>query len=250
VLEVAVNIGGTFTDLAVYDLRSGAMQFGKVLTTPADPSLGVRDALDASAVRLDEASAFIHGTTVAINTVIEHTGARTALITTRGFRDVLELGRGNRPQRYNVYFQRLEPLVPREWRFEITERISSQGEVLTPPQLDEIDGIVAALEADRIEAVAICLLNSYRNPAHEVTVAEALRARWPGRTVSGSHLLSREFREYERTSTAVVNAYHSWSSNTASAWISEEDTADAASRHRAGRAQADAIPRPRRRRIA
>ena len=91
-LEVAVDIGGTFTDLAVYDLQSGAMQFGKVLTTPADPSLGVRDALDASAVRLAAGSAFIHGTTVAINTVIERTGARTALITTRGFRDVLEIG--------------------------------------------------------------------------------------------------------------------------------------------------------------
>ncbi|HZS03199.1 MAG TPA: hydantoinase/oxoprolinase family protein [Chloroflexota bacterium] len=205
--EIAVDIGGTFTDLALYDLQSGAMHFGKVLTTPADPSLGVRDALDASAVHLAEASAFIHGTTVAINTVIEHTGARTALITTRGFRDVLELGRGNRPQSYNIYFQRLEPLVPREWRFEITERISGQGEALTPPRLDELDAIVAALEADQIEAVAICLLNAYRNPAHEVAVAEALRARWPGRPVSVSHLLSREFREYERTSTAVVNAY-------------------------------------------
>jgi N-methylhydantoinase A len=205
--EVAVDIGGTFTDLAVYDLQSGAMQFGKVLTTPADPSLGVRDALDAAAVRLDAASAFIHGTTVAINTVIEHTGARTALITTRGFRDVLELGRGNRPQSYNIYFQRLEPLVPREWRFEITERISGQGEVLTPPRLDELDAIVAALAVAQIEAVAICLLNAYRNPAHEEAVAEALRLRWPGKPVSVSHLLSREFREFERTSTAVVNAY-------------------------------------------
>ncbi len=111
--EIAVDIGGTFTDLAVYDLQSGAMQFGKVLTTPADPSGGVRDALDAAAVRVAEGSAFIHGTTVAINTVIEHTGARTALVTTRGFRDVLELGRGNRPQSYNIYFQRLDPLVPR-----------------------------------------------------------------------------------------------------------------------------------------
>src|SRR5437868_1015156 len=183
------------------------MEFGKVLTTPADPSAGVAHAIAADAVPLDAASAFIHGTTVAINTVIEHTGARTALITTRGFRDVLELGRGNRPQSYNIYFQRLDPLVPREWRFEITERMSAQGEVLTPPQLDELDGVVAALQADAIEAVAICLINAYRNPAHEVAVAEALRARWSRGPISSSHLLSREFREFERTSTAVINAY-------------------------------------------
>jgi len=207
VLEVAVDIGGTFTDLAVYDLDRGTMAFGKVLTTPADPSAGVAHALAADAVPLDAANAFIHGTTVAINTVIEHTGARTALITTRGFRDVLELGRGNRPQSYNIYFQRLDPLVPREWRLEIAERISAQGEVLTPLAVDELDAIVTALEAERIEAVAICLINAYRNPAHEVALADALRARWPHGPISVSHLLSREFREFERTSTAVINAY-------------------------------------------
>src|SRR3954471_13981783 len=157
-LEIAVDIGGTFTDLAVYDLDSGAMTFGKVLTTPAEQSRGVGHALDAAAVPLDQASAFIHGTTVAINTVIEATGARTALITTRGFRDVLEIGRGNRPQSYNIYFQRLPPLVPRAWRFEITERISGKGEVLVPPHLDELEAIVPVLEQAQIEAVAISLL--------------------------------------------------------------------------------------------
>jgi N-methylhydantoinase A len=207
VLEVAVDIGGTFTDLAVYDLDSGALQFGKVLTTPADPSLGVRHTLAAAAVPLAEASAFIHGTTAAINTVIERTGARTALITTRGFRDVLELGRGNRPQSYNIYFQRFDPLVPREWRFELTERISGQGEVLTPPHLDELDGIVAELERTDIEAVAICFLHAYRNPAHEIAVAAALLERWSRGPISVSHALSREFREFERTSTTVINAY-------------------------------------------
>ncbi len=206
-LEVAVDIGGTFTDLAVFDRARGVMQFGKVLTTPADPAAGVTHALAAAAVPLDQATAFIHGTTVAINTVIERTGARTALITTRGFRDVLEIGRGNRPQSYNIYFQRLEPLVPRELRFEITERITGQGEVLIPPHLEELDAIVAALEAAEVEAVAICLLNSYRNPAHEIAVAAALRARWRRGPISVSHTPSREFREYERTSTTVVNAY-------------------------------------------
>src|SRR3954463_4972396 len=151
--EIAVDIGGTFTDLAVYDLESGGMQFGKVLTTPADPSLGVRDALDASAVRLAEASAFIHGTTVAINTVIEHTGARTALITTRGFRDVLELGRGNRPDPFDLFYRRLAPLAPRDQRFEISARVDAAGNELQPIVPEELDAILAQCKALGVEAI-------------------------------------------------------------------------------------------------
>jgi len=206
VIEIGVDIGGTFTDLAVYDAAADQMRFGKVLTTPDDPSRGVADALEAFDANPAEAAAFVHGTTLAINTVIEHTGANTALITTRGFRDILEIGRGNRPQSYNIYFKRFDPLVPRELRLEITERLNAQGEVLMPPKLEELDGIAATLEAHGVEAVAICLINAYRNPAHELTIAEALRRRWGG-VISISSDLSREFREYERTSTTVVNAY-------------------------------------------
>src|SRR5581483_10080964 len=206
-VEVGVDIGGTFTDLAVYDPSSGQMRFGKVLTTPRDPSAGVSHALDAFEVDVAGAAVFVHGTTLAINTVIERTGARTALITTRGFRDVLEIGRGNRPQSYNIYFKRLDPLVPRELRLELTERMSAQGEPLTAPRLDELDAIVTELDRREVEAVAICFINSYRNPAHEIEVAAALRARWPRGVVTASHELSREFREFERTSTTVVNAY-------------------------------------------
>lgn len=206
-IEVGVDIGGTFTDVAVYDVGSELMRFGKVLTTPDDPSRGVSDGLEAYGIDVADAAAFIHGTTIAINTVIEHTGARTALITTRGFRDVLEIGRGNRPQSYNIYFKRLDPLVPRELRYELTERMNAQGEPLTPPRLEELDGIAARLNAEGVEAVAICFLNAYRNPAHEAEVARALRERWPHGVISVSHELSREFREFERTSTVVVNAY-------------------------------------------
>jgi N-methylhydantoinase A len=148
-----------------------------------------------------------HATTVVTNAILEESGARAALITTRGFRDVLEIGRGNRPQSYNIYFKRLDPLVPRELRFEITERMDAHGQVLTSPQLDELDDIAEALRRHRVEAVAICLLNSYRNPTHEEEIAGALAARWPDGVISISSELSREFREYERTSTTVVNAY-------------------------------------------
>ncbi|HLG70746.1 MAG TPA: hydantoinase/oxoprolinase family protein [Chloroflexota bacterium] len=206
-IEIGVDIGGTFTDLAVYDPEADRMRFGKVLTTPGDPSLGVNDALETFGASPAEASAFVHGTTLAINTVIERTGARTALITTRGFRDSLELGRGNRPEAYNIYFKRLDPLVPRELRFELTERMNAQGEALTPPQLYELNGIVAQLRQQQVEAVAICFINSYRNPAHEIEVAKSLRERWPEGIISISSDLSREFREFERTSTTVVNAY-------------------------------------------
>src|SRR5581483_6880505 len=206
-VEVGVDIGGTFTDLAVYDPSSGQMRFGKVLTTPRDPSAGVSHALDAFEVDVAGAAVFVHGTTLAINTVIERTGARTALITTRGFRDVLEIGRGNRPQSYNITFKRLEPLVPRVLRFEISERMDAQGNTLIEPQIDELDDIVSQLDEQQVEAVAICLLNSYRNPAHERLIAAALAERWPRGVISVSSDLSREFREYERTSTTVVNAY-------------------------------------------
>ncbi len=206
-LEIGVDIGGTFTDLAVYKADTGEVCFGKVLTTPRDPAEGVRNALDRSGVDVAGARAFIHGSTIAINTVIERTGAKVALITTRGFRDVLEIGRGNRPYAYEITFKRLDPLVPRELRFELTERMSGKGEVITPPRLEELDDIVPRLRAEGVEAVAICFINSYRNPSHEELVARALRECWPEGIVTASYELSREFREFERTSTVVVNAY-------------------------------------------
>ncbi|MGH2391481.1 MAG: hydantoinase/oxoprolinase N-terminal domain-containing protein, partial [Chloroflexota bacterium] len=138
-MRVATDIGGTFTDLVRVDENTGELRSTKTSTTPARFEQGVLDALRKARTDPATISAFIHGTTIVINTLTERSGAVVGLITTRGFRDVLEIGRGNRPQSYNIYFQRLPPLVPREWRFELTERMSGQGAVLEPPHLDELD---------------------------------------------------------------------------------------------------------------
>lgn len=206
-LNLAVDIGGTFTDLAYFDPSKRKFFFEKVLTTPDDPSKGVANAIGASRVSVENTSTFIHGTTVAINAVIERQGAKTALLTTRGFRDVIEIGRGNRPESYNIYFRRLEPIVPRELRFEVSERIRADGKVLEPPNLSECDQVIEALRANRIEALAICFINSYKNPEHETIVGAYIAERWPEGIISLSHKLSQEYREFERTSTAVINAY-------------------------------------------
>jgi len=206
-LDLAIDIGGTFTDLAYFDRAKKTFFFDKVLTTPGDPSRGVADAIDNSGLKVEEVAAFIHGTTVAINAVIEKKGAQTALLTTRGFRDVLEIGRGNRPQSYNIYFRRLEPLVPRDLRFEITERMMADGSVLEPPNLSECDPIIQLLRAQKIEALAICFINSYKNPRHEMVVGRYISEKWPEGFVCLSQDLSNEYREFERTSTAVINAY-------------------------------------------
>ena len=205
--ELAIDIGGTFTDLAFFDPESKTMGFRKVLTTANDPSDGVASVINKSGISVSQIASFVHGTTAAINAVIERTGARTALLTTRGFRDVLELARGNRPEAYNIYFRRLEPLVPRELRFEIRERISGSGEILEQPDLTEAEKIVDALRASSIEALAICFINSYRNPENEIKVGSYISNLWPEGTVCTSNEISSEYREYERSSTTVVNAY-------------------------------------------
>jgi len=205
---VGIDIGGTFTDLAAYDSASGRFFFEKTSTTRA-PDEGAVDCLNKlgrAGFGVGSAGVLKHGTTVVINSILERRGARTALVTTDGFRDIIEIGRGNRPESFNLFFRRLAPLVPREFRFELRERMSAKGEILTPLDRDQLPGLVAELKAAGIEAVAICFLHSYRNPVHEREVAEYLSAHgsW---FVTTSHELSREFREYERTSTAVTNAF-------------------------------------------
>lgn len=205
---VGIDIGGTFTDLAAYDPASGRFYFEKTSTTPA-PDEGAVDCLNRAGVAgLDVAGADVlkHGCTVVINSLLERNGAKTALITTEGFRDILEIGRGNRPESFNLFFRRLAPLVPREFRFELTERTSSRGKVITALNADQLPPLVEKLKAAGIEAIAICFIHAYRNPAHERQVAEYLRGKgdW---FVTTSHELTREFREYERTSTVVVNAF-------------------------------------------
>ncbi len=203
--SIGVDIGGTFTDLVGY--RDGQMVLAKTLTTPSNPALGVANALELSGTSLSELDEFLHGSTMAINTVLERKGSKTALLTTQGFRDIYEIGRGNRPDAFDMNFQRPEPLVPRDLRYEIQERLNAQGQVVTPLNEAQLLDLAAQWQVNGIEAVAVCLLHAYANPAHEQRVGALLRAAYPDLFITLSHEILREFREYERTSTTVLNAY-------------------------------------------
>lgn len=209
--RLATDVGGTFTDLVAYDEARGRVVIGKSLTTPGDQSRGVIDCIRQAAERegLEPAatSFFVHGGTTVINAITERKGVRTALLTTRGFRDVLEIGRGNRPDLYNLQARSPEPYVPRRFRFEVTERMNAAGEVLT--ELDEADVREAARRCKEagIEAIAVVFLHSYVNPAHEERCAEILADMLPDVAITPSYRVSRQWREYERSNTAVLNAY-------------------------------------------
>lgn len=203
---VAVDIGGTFTDLAALDPESGQLRFSKSLTTPPNFEEGALDCVRMAAIDPGSIQVLRHGTTVVINALLERKGARTALLTTKGFRDILEIGRGNRPEAFNLFYHRLPPFVTRNHRYEIDERLDARGTVLRPLDREALPAIAARLKADGIEAVAVCLLHAWRNPVHEVEIGAYLREH-TGCFVSCSHEISREFREFERTSTVVLNAY-------------------------------------------
>ncbi len=205
-VRLAVDIGGTFTDLVAVDTVTGDVVRAKADTTP-DLSGGVLAALAGSGVPASSIGAFIHGTTVVINAVTERRGARTALVTTRGFRDVLEIGRANRPDLYNLSYAKPVPFVPRHLRFEITERMTHLGTVVQPAADAEVAALASELAACDVQAVAICLLHSWANPVHEERLVSTLRAKLPGVAVIASHEISGQWREYERTSTAVLSAY-------------------------------------------
>jgi len=202
---VGIDIGGTFTDLVGY--QDGAIVTSKCSTVPADPTEGVAQALRIAGCDVAALNELLHGSTIAINTVLEKSGAKTALITTAGFRDVYAIGRGNRPDAFNLFFHRPRPLVPRQLTFEVAERMNAAGEVLVPLDPAAIENLGQELAAQGVEAVAVCFLHSYANPAHEVAAGEVLRRRWPALFVTSSHEILREFREYERTSTTVLNAF-------------------------------------------
>jgi N-methylhydantoinase A len=202
---VGIDIGGTFTDLVGY--QDGAIVSAKTLTVPADPTVGAATALRLAACDVPAIRELLHGSTIAINTVLERSGAVTALVTTEGFRDVYALGRGNRPDAFNLDFHRPRPLVPRDLTFEVGERMNAAGEVLRPIDPDAMEALGRRLDALGIEAVAICFLHSYANPAHEITAGDVLRRRCPSIFITTSHEILREFREYERTSTTALNAF-------------------------------------------
>jgi N-methylhydantoinase A len=202
---VGVDIGGTFTDLV--GCVDGRIVTSKTSTVPADPTRGVADSLALAHCRMPEISELLHGSTIAINTVLERKGARTALITTRGFRDTYAIGRGNRIEAFNLFFHRPKPLIPRELTFEVTERMNAAGTVLKQLDESEVHALAKTLAAQNIEAVAVCFLHAYANPAHERRVGEILRAANPNLFVTLSHEIVREYREYERTSTTALNAF-------------------------------------------
>lgn len=205
--RLAADIGGTFTDIAMFDDRSGRLTFGKALSTPQRMVEGINHGVEKAGSNYASANLFLHGSTVAINTMLERTGAKTALITTEGFRDVYEIGRINRPDAYNLYFHKHVPLIERALCFEVKERVRADGEVLVP--LDEQALIALGDHIDKLgmNAVAIMFINCYANAAHEARAKEILAKRHPRLFVTASHELSQEYREFERCSTVAANAY-------------------------------------------
>lgn len=202
---VGVDIGGTFTDLVGH--VDGRIVTSKTSTVPSDPTRGIADALGLAGCDPRAMDEILHGSTVAINTVLERKGTPTALVTTRGFRDVYAIGRSNRIEAFNLFFKRPQPLVPRNLTFEVDERVLAGGDVLTPLEDTAVEALLPALDAAGVKAVAVCLLHAYANPAHERRVGEILRRARPDLFVTLSHEILREYREYERTSTTVLNAY-------------------------------------------
>lgn len=204
---VAVDIGGTFTDMVAFDEHTNRISYTKSPTSYGNFVDGILECFGKSGIALHETDLINHGTTLVINALIQRRGARTALVTTRGFRDVLEIARGNRPDPFDLYYQRQEPLVPRDMRFEVTERISSTGEVVQALDETELAPLARLLQNAGVEAVAVFFMNSYVNPAHEDRAAEILNRLLPDVFVTTSTSLSREWYEYERASTVAANAF-------------------------------------------
>lgn len=205
--SVAVDIGGTFTDLVAYDDENRTVIFTKSPTTYGNFVDGVLDCFAKAKLEPRQASLVNHGTTLVINALIQRKGARAALVTTQGFRDVLEIARGNRPDPFDLHYRRDEPLIPRMLRFEVAERIGSKGEVLLPLDTAGLTVLAAKLKQLGVEAVAVFFMNSYANPQHEEQAAALLRQLLPDAYVTCSTELTREWYEYERTSTVAANAY-------------------------------------------
>jgi N-methylhydantoinase A/oxoprolinase/acetone carboxylase beta subunit len=209
--RLGCDIGGTFTDFVLLDDRTGEIRINKCLTTPQDPSdaveQGMRELEEKTPGFVRQLDEVIHGTTLVINSIIERKGAKTGLITTRGFRDVLELGREIRYAPYDIFADFPEPLVPRRLRLEVDERIRSDGSVLKPLDPNEAREIVKNLTEMGVDSIAVCLLNSFENPAHELMIKDIIQEEAPEVSISISYEVLPQIREYERVSTTVTNAY-------------------------------------------
>ncbi len=209
--RLGCDIGGTFTDFVLLDDQTGEIKTGKCLTTPRDPSDAVEEGIRALEKttpdfvgKLDE---LIHGTTLVINSIIERKGARTGLITTRGFRDILEIGREIRYAPYDIFAEFPQPLIPRRYRVEVDERVRSDGTILKPLDPEDARRVVRALVGMGVESIAVCLLNSFENPVHERMIEKIIHEEAPGVSTSISYHVLPQIKEYERTSTTVTNAY-------------------------------------------
>jgi N-methylhydantoinase A len=207
-IRFSVDVGGTFTDIVVLEEETGEFRIDKVSTTPENTISGVLAAIDKAGVELGSvARFFVHGSTTALNTLLEGKGVRTAYVATKGFRDVPEIGRYNRPDMYNAKYKKPRQIVPRELRFEVRERLDARGAVVTP--LDEADAraTAARIRTAAVDAVAVCLLHAYRNPAHEEKLKQILVEELPGVSVALSSAVTPEHREFERSMTTILNAY-------------------------------------------
>lgn len=205
--KVSIDIGGTFTDLVVHDEVGGRAFTGKVLSTPHNPAEGVITGLTTVLDDPREIGFLVHGTTVGLNAFLERRGARVLLITTEGFKDVYTIARGDRKELRALRYRKPTPLVPPSDIHTVRERIRWDGTVQEPLHTEDLEPIIEKIQAEGIRAVAVCFLHSYVNPEHELAVREILTQRLPGVSVSLSHEIAREWREYERTSTVVLNAY-------------------------------------------
>ena len=207
--RIGVDIGGTFTDLVCFDEDTGITLEGKVPTVPSAPEEGVVAAIvkHVPADVIGRAAFFLHGTTVGLNALLERRGAKVGLVTTAGFRDVLEIRRGDRAEMYNLFWKQTEPLVPRRLRLEVGGRILADGTEYASLDDDSVTAATATLMAEGVDAIAVCLINSYANPAHELAVERSIRAAGFEGGISLSHRISGEYREYERTSTTCIDAF-------------------------------------------
>lgn len=211
-MRVATDIGGTFTDLVCleFDKKTGkpiGVKVAKSDTTPSNFEQGILDTIKKGNVNLKEIDFFAHGTTVVINALTERKGAKTALITTKGFRDVLEIARCNRPDLFNFNFVKQPPFVPRYLRFEVEERMNYKGEVIKDINTATLKAIVKTCKDENVEAIAVCLLHAYKNPKHEIQLIKELKSLSVGIEIIASYQVTREWREYERTSSTVLSGY-------------------------------------------
>jgi len=205
--RVSADIGGTFTDFVFYNCETGRFKEGKTLSTPGNLSQAIIKGISEELPDFSQIDFFVHGTTSGLNAVLERHGVRVALITTKGFRDVYEIARGNRNELYNMKFRKTTPLIQRKDVFEINERILYNGEVEQEIDPESVLAAVEKIQAGDYEAVAVCLINSYQNPQHELELQKIVEPLLPGKVIALSHKVAREWREYERTSTVVMDAY-------------------------------------------